>query len=140
MGETDITISASTEAPGVAAVAPAAPAPRAGAKVTLSDAQFAELQAKYSQHELRRTEVRQIGTVVLRNPSAIEYAPYQAQWAEKNGERIAYHNALLQWSVFPDRATLSAALERWPGLAMNVTIWRPIREICGELDAAEGKG
>lgn len=107
-------------------------------RVTLTDEQFAELQSKHP--ECVWVKGLQMGDLVLRPQSEIEYHAFSSTFWEKGGEPIAFRNALVQTALFPDTGTVQAWLKRWPGLPSNGKVSRAISFLAGLTDALEGKG
>ena len=111
-------------------------------RVVATDEQFSALQAQYPDpSELVRVSV-QPGEVIIRNPSVTEHQIFATETWGKDGASgypAAYRNALVIQAVFPDRAVLTAWLNRWPGIPTSAGVMRAIKYLSGEAETLEGK-
>ena len=116
----------------------------AEAVTPLTDEQFQALRATYPepQHELVRVQTR-AGELVIRNPAEPEHHAFTTEtWGKQGteGYPAAYRNALVMQCVYPDKATLLAALARFPGLPTSAPVMRAIKYLSGEAETLAGKG
>lgn len=111
-------------------------------RYTIDDDAWAKLQEQFRapEWELAKVAGLQPGDIVLRNPSELEYRAFVGQVTDEAQKPVALQNLLLVTTVWPDRATMTKWLARWPGLINNGRLVGAMQYLNGSADALAGKG
>ena len=101
----------------------------------ITEDEWTALQAKYAGHELKRLDFVRSGTVVLREPTAVEYKMF-SQEAFGGSAVDAYRNAILRTAVYPAPSDL---LTKKPGFLSNKLLIAAVNDLSGVAEELEGK-
>jgi hypothetical protein len=106
------------------------------------DKVMAELRAKFPEpsHELVPLQLGRCGFFVLRNPTAQEHMFFTKQAIDDSQQALASPNLFAATCVYPDRAEVTSAMARWPGMVRRTEVQKALQYLSGQTDSLEGKG
>jgi hypothetical protein len=104
------------------------------------DKVMAELRAKYPapDFELVPLDLR-MGLFVLRNPSHAEHMIVKKMAMDEAQQHLAAGNSFAMTCVYPDKAEVARAVQRWPGMVSQPRVQRALAYLSGATDELEGK-
>lgn len=104
----------------------------------LTDEQFSAIESANPGARLMRI-MTAAGELVIRAPTPVEEGNFQQMYFGNAIPPVAWKNLLTMVTVSPDKVTLKAWLDSWPGIPMNTRVLRALRLIRGEADEEEAK-